>query len=136
MSAETTENVTRFSKSVCCMKMTSCEVGEGGGFGVEGRDSFDEASDGEGVTDAAGSADQPEHAAFARELNRDANECRKAGAVNLRSAVEPDDDFARALFHDGLQCTVELFARFADGETAVHFENGGGAGLANFNLHG
>src|SRR2546429_7722279 len=52
---------------------TSGKVGEGGGFGVEGRDGFDEARDGEGVADAAGSADQAEHAAFTRKLDGDAH---------------------------------------------------------------
>src|ERR1700757_198755 len=112
------------------------EVGEGGGFGVEGGDGFDEARDGEGVANAAGSADQAEHAAFARELDGDAHERGEAGAINLRRAVEPDDDFAHALLHNGLQGAVKLLAGFADSEPAMHFENGRGAGFANLNLHG
>src|SRR5690348_533958 len=114
----------------------SRKVGEGGGFGVEGGDGLDEAGDGEGVADAAGPADQAEHAAFARELDGDANERGEAGAVNLRSAVKPDEHFARALFHDGLQGGVKLLAGFSDGEPAVHIENGHRAGFANLNLHG
>src|SRR5689334_24961734 len=90
---------------------TGLKVGEGGGFGVESGDGFDEAGDGEGVADATGAADQAEHAAIARELNRDANKRGEAGTVNLRRAIEPDDDFARALLGDGLQGGVELLAR-------------------------
>src|SRR5205085_8472919 len=106
------------------------------GFGVEGGDGFDQARDGEGVADAAGSANQAQDAAVARELNGNTHEGREAGAVNLRRAIQRYDDFARALLHDRLQRAVELFAGFANGEASMHFENGDLAGFANLNLHG
>src|SRR5205807_6259733 len=124
------------SANRCQAWLRSGEVGEGGGLAYKGGDGFDEASDGEGVADAAGSANQTKHAAFARELNGDSNKRGKAGAVNLRSAVERDDDLAHSFLGDRLQRRVKLFARFANGEPAMHLENGNCAGFANLNLHG
>jgi hypothetical protein len=113
----------------------SGEISEGGGFGFERGDGFDEACDGKGVADAAGAADQTEHAAFAGELNGDANKGGNAGAVNLRDAVEKHDDFARASLNHRIERVVELFARLADGEAAVNLEDGHPGGLANVDLH-
>jgi len=77
------------------------EVGEGGGFGFECGDGFDEAGDGEGVADAAGTADQAEHAAFAGELDGDAHERGDAGAVDLRMPLRRTTTFfAPALITD------------------------------------
>src|SRR5947209_4925194 len=104
-------------------KKKSYKVGEGGGFGFEGGDGFDEAGDGEGVADAPRAADQAQHAAFARELDGDSNERGKARTIDLRRAVEADDDLANALLDDRLQGAVELFAGFADGEPAMYFED-------------
>src|SRR5712664_2685295 len=98
------------------------EIREGGGFGFEGGDGFDEACDGEGVADAALAADQAEHAAFAGELDGDAHERGDAGAVDLRDAVQEDDDFLRATFDHGFESVVEQLGRLADGEPAVDFE--------------
>jgi len=99
------------------------EVLEGGGFGFEGGDGFDEAGNGEGVTDAALAADQAQDTAFARQLDGDAHQGGNAGAVDLRDAVEDDDDFLRAAFNDGLQSVVELIGGLADGEAAVNLED-------------
>src|SRR6202047_5654644 len=79
------------------------EVGEGGGFGFEGGDGFDEAGDGEGVADATLAADQAEHAAFAGELDGDAHQRGDAGAVDLRDTVQEDDNFLRAPFDHGFE---------------------------------
>ena len=43
------------------------EAGGGGGFGLEGGDGFDETSDGKGIADTAGTADEMESATMARE---------------------------------------------------------------------
>jgi len=93
------------------------------GEGVEGRDSFDEAGDGEGVEDAAGFADEMEHATFAAEGNRHANQCGDAGAVNLRHAVEIDDDSARAFLENRTESGGELIAGIANGQAAVEVKN-------------
>ena len=78
------------------------EVLEGGGFGFEGGDGFDEAGDGEGVADAALAADQAQDAAFTGQLDGDAHQGGDAGAVNLRDAVQDDDHFFRAGLNHGL----------------------------------
>ena len=101
----------------------SSEICEGGGFGFEGGDGFDEAGDGEGVADAAMAADQAQDAAFACELDGDAHQRGDAGAVNLRDAVQDDDHFLCAALNHGLESTVELLGRLADGEPAVNLEN-------------
>src|SRR5260370_293519 len=112
------------------------EVGEGGGFGFEGGDGFDEAGDGEGVADAAVAADQAQDAAFASELDGHAYERGDAGAVDLRNAVEDDDDFLGAAFHDGFESIAKLVGRLADAQPAVNFEHGHSGGSANVDLHG
>src|SRR6266481_2241921 len=112
------------------------EVLEGGGFGFEGGDSFDEAGDGEGVADAAGAADEAENAAFAGELYGDAYQRGDARAVNLRDAVQDDDNFFRAAFDDGFESVVELLGGLADGKPAVNFEHRHTAGAANVDFHG
>ena len=114
----------------------SLEVGEGGGFGVKGRNGFDEARNGEGVAHTAGPTNQTQVPAFARELDGNAHQRGKPGAVNLRRAVEGDDDVARALLYDGLQGGIELLARLADREPSMHFEDGNSAGLSNVDFHG
>src|SRR5258708_7424079 len=100
------------------------EISEGGGFGFEGGDGFDEAGDGEGVADAAGAADQTEHAAFPGELDGDAHHPGEAGAINLGDAGHDHDNFPRATLHHRLESVVELLGRLADGEPAVNFEHG------------
>ena len=111
------------------MAVTSFDVrkqsGElaGGGERVEGRDGFDQARDGESVADAAGLADEMKRAAFARERNRNAYQRGDAGAVDLRDAVQIDDDLATGFVEDGLQRRGELIAGFADGEAAMHVKN-------------
>ncbi len=111
------------------------KVSEGGGFGFEGGDGFDEAGDGEGVADAAVAADQAEDAAFAGKLDRDAHERGDAGAVDLRDAVQDDDNFLRATFDDGFESVVELLGRLADGEPAVYFKYRYSTGFADVNFH-
>src|SRR6266478_5749607 len=101
----------------------SGEVREGGGFGFERGDGFDEARNGEGVADAARAADQTQHAAFSGELNRDAHQRRNAGAVDLGDAIQDDYDFLRSLLDDGLKGRVELVAGLPDGEATMDFEN-------------
>ncbi len=112
------------------------EVGEGGGFGFEGGDGFDEAGDGKGVANAALSADEPEHATFAGELDGNAHEGGNAGAVDLGNAVEDNNHFAGARFDDGLESIVELVGRFANGQATVNFEHGNSGGFPNVDLHG
>jgi hypothetical protein len=93
----------------------SGEVGEGGGFGFEGRDGVDQASDGESVANASGAADETKEAAFTSELDGDADEGREAGAVDLRNTIEDHDDFSGAAVDHGLEGVVELFTGFANG---------------------
>src|SRR6266478_1547683 len=112
------------------------EVGEGCGFGFEGGDGFDEAGDGEGVADAAGTADQAEHAAFAGELDGDAHQRGDAGAVDLRNAVQEDDNFLRASFDHRFESVVELLGGLADGEPAANFQYRYSAGFADVDFHG
>ena len=76
------------------------EIGEGGGFGFEGGDGFDEASDGEGVANAAGTADEAENSAFACELDGDAYQGGDARAVDLWDAVQDDHHSPGAGLHD------------------------------------
>src|SRR6266481_4029782 len=112
------------------------EVGESRGFGFEGGDGFDEAGDGEGVADTAGAADQAEHAAFAGELDGDAHQRGDAGAVDLRDAVQEDNNFLRAPFDHGFESVVELFGGLADGEPVMYVEYRHPAGLADVDFHG
>src|SRR6267154_2715882 len=115
--------------------LNQSKIREGGGFGFECGDGFDEASDGEGVADAAGAADEAEDAAFAGELDGDANESGDAGAVNLRNAVEDDDHFPGAAFDDGFKGIMELLGWFAYGEAPVNFQYRRSSGLADVDLH-
>ncbi len=94
-------------------RLGSSEIGEGGGFGFEGGDGLDEACNGEGVADTALAADQAEHAAFACELDGDAHERGDTGAVDLRDAVQDDDNSPGAAFDDGFESVVELLGRLA-----------------------
>ena len=89
------------------------------GEGIEGGDGFDEAGDGEGIEDAAGQTNQMKRAAVAAQRDGYADQRGNAGTVDLRDAVEIDDDFADAAFHDGSESGGELVAGIADGETTV-----------------
>ena len=102
--------------------MELAERGEGFGFGVEGGNGFDEAGDGEGVADAAGSTDEMQLPADAGESDGSADERGNAGAIDLRDAVEIDNDFAGSIAEGGLQRFGELVGGFADGEAAVKLE--------------
>jgi hypothetical protein len=117
-------------------KYGSGEIFEGGGFGFEGGDGFDEASYGEGVANTALAADETENAAFASKLDGDTNESGDAGAVDLGDAVQDDNDFLGASLNDGLEGVVELVGGLADGKAAVDIEDGDSAGLADVDLHG
>ena len=112
------------------------EIGEGGGFGFEGGDGFDEAGDGESVADATVAADEAEDATFTGELDGDAHEGGDAGAVDLRDAVEDDDNSLCASFDDGFESVVKLLGRLADGEAALNFEYGYSTGIADVDFHG
>src|SRR5713101_6511998 len=117
------------------MRGASVELGSFG-EGVEGGDGFDEAGDGEGIEDAAGFADEMEHAAFAAEGNGHADERRDTRAVNLRYAVEIDDDFARSLLENGSECGSELVARIADGQATVAVKDADAVLFADVNFNG
>lgn len=114
----------------------SGEVGEGSTFRFKRRDGFDEARNRERVAHAAGSANQAQVAAFAGELDGNAHQRGKPGAVNLRRTVQSDNDVARALLDHGLQGSIELLAGLADREPSMHFEDGNSAGLPNVDFHG
>jgi len=118
------------------VKMPLRKVGEGGGFGFEGGDGFNEAGDGEGVADAALAADQAQDAAFAGEPDGDTHERGDAGAVDLGNTVQNNDDFLRTALNHGLQGVVELVSRLADSEPSVNFEYRDSAGFANVDFHG
>jgi len=111
------------------------EARRGSGVGVVRRDGFDQASDGEGVADASGAANEMNRAAFPRELNGDAHQGGDAGAVDLWNAVEIDDYFTAAALHDGLERFVKLLGGFADGEPSVDFQQINAVLLPNGNLH-
>src|SRR6266566_3884257 len=112
------------------------KVVECGRFGLESRDGFDEAGDGEGVADAAGAADQTEHTAFAGELDGDAHERGDPGTVNLWDAVQDSDNFLRATLDHRFERVVELLGRLTDSEAAVNFQYGHSAGFAHVDFHG
>src|SRR5258708_7428395 len=124
----------RRSGSALCNDLS--EVLQGGGFGFEGGDGFDEAGDGEGVADAAVATDQAEHAAFAGELDGDAHQRGDAGAVDLGNAAQDDDNFLGAALNYGLESVVELVRRLADSEPSVNFKYRDSAGFANVDFHG
>ena len=109
---------------------------EGFGFCVERGDGFDEASDGERIADAAGLADEMELAIFAAEGDGHADERRNARAVDLRHAVEHNDDFLRAGLQDGLQRHGELFAGIADGQATVYVKHFDASVFANVDFDG
>src|ERR1700722_20255957 len=106
-------------------RLASAPLAEFGGFGqgVEGGNGFDEPGNGEGVEYAAGFTDEMEHASFAAEGNRHADERRDARAVNLRYAVQIDDDFACSLMENRSECGRELVARIANGQATVEVKN-------------
>ena len=110
------------------------EAGEGGGFGVEGGDGFDKASDSEGIADAAGTANEVESSVVARQLDRNANKSGDAGTVDLKDAVERDDHLASAALDDGIEGLLELLTGLADGEPAVNINNRHTAGIAGLDL--
>jgi hypothetical protein len=112
------------------------EVRNGGDVGVVGGDSFDQASDRESVANPAGAADEMSGSAFASELDGDTNERGDAGTVDLRDAVEIDDDFAAATLNDGLKGLIELLGRLADGQTAAHLEEMDAVLFTNGDFHG
>jgi hypothetical protein len=123
------------SVSIYLRKSVLSEIGEGGRFGFECGDGVDQAGDGEGVADATGAADQAEIAAFAGQLDGNANQRGDAGAVDLRNAIQDDHHFAGAMFDHGFQSVVKLFAGFANGQAAVNVEHGDGPAFANINFH-
>jgi hypothetical protein len=112
------------------------KVCQRGGLGFKCGNGLDEAGDGEGIADAAGAADEAENAAFSRELDGNAHQGGDAGAVNLRDAVQNDDNFPGAGFDDGFESIVKLLGGFADGEAAVDFEHRHRAGFADVDFHG
>jgi hypothetical protein len=115
--------------------VVSRERSQGGSVGIEGGDGFDEAGDGEGVADAAVAADEMQRAVFPGQPNGDAHERRNARAVDLRDAIETDDDLACTAPDDRLQGIGELLAGLPDGQAAVDFEHVDSAGFADVNLH-
>jgi hypothetical protein len=116
--------------------VSSGKVGEGGGFGVESGDGFDEAGDGESIANAAGAADEAELAASAIEACGDPDERRDSGTVNLGDAVEIDDDLAGSALKNGLESSGKLISRFADGETPVKIEEVDPGFFADVDLDG
>ena len=112
------------------------EIGEGGGFGFEGGDGFDEPRDGERVAHAAGATDETQDTAFARQLDGDAHQRGNAGAVDLRDAVQDNDHSLRATLNHGFESVVELLRRLADSEPAVNFEYRNPSGFADVDFHG
>jgi hypothetical protein len=109
-----------------------------GGFGegVEGGDGLDEAGDGEGVEDAPGFTDEMKHAAFATEGDGHTDKRGDAGAVDLRHAVEIDDDLARTVLENSGKRSGELVAGIADGEAAVNVKNVYAVLFADVNFNG
>src|SRR5216684_7003026 len=77
-----------------------------------------------------------EDAAFAPEGDGHTNECGDAGAVNLRYAVEIDDDFARSLLENGSECGSELVARIANGQATVEGKDADAVLFADVNFNG
>jgi hypothetical protein len=116
-------------------KHHSLEFSQGSGFRVESRDSFDEACDSKSIANAAVTTNQAEVAAFAGKLDGDSNQSGKAGAVDLRRAVEVDDHFARAALDDRLQSTVKLIGGFTDGEAPVNLNNRNAARIPDVDFH-
>ena len=104
--------------------------------GFERGDGFDEAGDGEGVADASRFAHEVESSTFAGQGNGDADQGRDAGTVNLRDAVEVNDNFAAGFVHDGHQRVRELVAGFADGQTAMDVEDVDAVFMANVDFDG
>jgi len=114
----------------------SGEVREGGGFGFERGDGFDEARDGEGIADAARAADQAQHAAFAGQLDGDAHQRGDAGAIDLRDTVQDHDHSLRAALDHGLERVVKLLGGLTDSEPAVNFQDRYSCGFADVDFHG
>jgi hypothetical protein len=112
------------------------EAGGGRRIGFEGWNGFDEPRHRECVANAAVAADKMERATFAGELNRAANERRDAGAVDLRDAVEVNDDFAASALNDGLEDFGKLLARLTYRETAVDYERVDAVVFADSDFHG
>ena len=97
-----------------------CEIDEGGGFGLEGGDGFDEAGDGKGIADAALAADEVEGSRFASQADGNAHERGDARAVDLRNMIEEHDDLAGTSLNRSLQSVVKLLGGLAYGEAAMN----------------
>jgi len=79
-------------------------IREGGGFGFEGGDGFDEAGDGESVADTTGAADQAQERRFTGKLNGDAHQSVEIPELSIWGMpLQDDDDFFRVLLDDGLK---------------------------------
>ena len=91
-------------------------------FVVEGGDGFNEASDGEGVADAALATDEVQPSALAGKGDGKLHESGNAGAIDLRNVVEIDDELSRATLYQILGELTQMFAGLADGEAAVYLK--------------
>ena len=100
----------------------------------EGGDGFDEAGDGEGVTDTALTADEVQATTLTSEGNGKLDESRNTGAIDLRNVVQVDDEFSRAALHEILGELGQMFAGFANGETAMDLEVMDAGSLAGRNF--
>lgn len=110
--------------SQCCSVRVKC------------RDGFDETGDGEGVAHAAGAANQMDGSAFASELNGDTHQGGDSGTVDLRDAIQIDEDFAAAAVDHRSQSFVELFAGFTNGQAAADVQHVDALRFTDSNFHG
>lgn len=106
------------------------------GFGFEGGDGVDEARDGEGIADTAGTADEMQGAFFAGHADGNANEGGDTGAIDLRDAVQDDHNFVNAAPNDGVEGLMQLLGGFADGQAPVHVDDRNIALVADADFHG
>ena len=75
-----------------------------------------------------------QRAAFASEGDGNAHEHGDAGTVNLRDAIQTDNDLAGALLEEILDVIVEMIAGITDGEAALDVNEVYAAGLTDRNL--
>src|ERR1700737_4462197 len=114
--------------------MTLGETGESGGFGVKSRNGFDQAGNGEGVADAALSANQVKRATLPGERDGNTHQRRNPGTINLWNSVQVDDDVARAFLHHGHRLIIQVIARIANGKPAVNRDKIDAVGFTDGNF--
>ena len=100
-------------------RICNLEAGFGLFCGFKGGDGLDEASNGEGIANAARVADQVQGSALPCQGYGQLHQHGNPGAVDLRNIIEVDNDLAGARLRQFLDKGAQMLAGIADGEPAM-----------------